>query len=416
MVVFRRIGLYAVLALAAAPAPAQELSLDAAVHEGLAQSPRLAAQRHMLSSTAEQEGRAGELPDPKLRLGIENLPVTGADRFRYDRDFMTMRQIGFVQEFPNSVKRAARNQRAGRARELEEARLAAQGRQLEQEIAAAWLEVHYAEAARNALERLARQFQLQLDAVAAGIARGRQTAAEGFTLRQAFELANDRVIEQDRLVARARIALATWIGEEAQRPLAAAPDMARFSLPRDELVARLAEQPQLRVFDRREHLARAEVELARSEKRPDWMVEVGYGVRRPNFDNMLTVMVGFDLPWQAGRRQDRDIASRLAEVEQARAMREDSRRMLEAEVRGWLADHDTAQRRIERFEAVLLPLARERRSAALAAYQGARGELGSVLEAERAVSETELALVQALDDRAKAWANLNFLYPQGNSQ
>jgi outer membrane protein TolC len=144
------------------------------------------------------------------------------------------------------------------------------------------------------------------------------------------------------------------------------------------------------------------------------MLEVGYGVRRPNFDNMLTVMVGIDLPWQAERRQDRDIASRLAEVEQARAMREDARRMLEAEVRGWLADYDTAQRRIDRFERVLLPLSRERREAALAAYQGARSELGAVLEAERAVTETDLALVQALAERAKAWANLNYLYAQGS--
>ena len=42
----------------------------------------------------------------------------------------------------------------------------------------------------------------------------------------------------------------------------------------------------------------------------------------------------------------------------------------------------------------------------------ARGELGSVLEAERALTETELALNQMLAERAKAWANLNYLYPQ----
>ena len=94
-------------------------------------------------------------------------------------------------------------------------------------------------------------------------------------------------------------------------------------------------------------------------------------------------------------------------------MRENARRMHEAEVRGWLADFDTAERRIERFERTLLPLARERSAAALAAYQGGRGDLGLVLEAERAVTQTELGLNQALAERAKAWANLNFLYPQG---
>lgn len=406
----------AFFALAAWPALAQPLSLEEALRAGEAQSPRLAAQRHMLDSAGHQVGRAGELPDPKLRLGIESLPITGPDRFRYDREPMTTRQIGWVQEFPNAAKREARNLRAERARVVEGANLQAQRTLLHREIAASWLEVHYAERAQVALQELGRRIGLQLDSVAAAITGGRQTAAEGFALRQALEQVNDRLIEQDRAIARARIALAAWLGDEANRPLADPPDIARAVIPRDEIVARIAELPQVRILGERESLARAEVDLARTEKRSDWMLEVGYGQRRPAFDNMLTVMVSIDLPWQAERRQDRDIASRLAELEQARAMREEARRMQEAEVRGWLADFDAAGRRIERFERVLLPLARDRGAAALAAYRGARGELGSVLEAERAVTETELALVQVLAERAKAWASLNFLFAREDAR
>jgi outer membrane protein TolC len=406
---------FAAFAALAATAAAQPLSLEDALRAGVAQSPRLAAQRHMVSAAGEQVGRAAELPDPRLRLGIENLPVTGEDRFRYDRDFMTMRAIGVTQEFPNGAKRQARNLRAERMRDVEDASLHAQRALLQRDIAMAWTELYYARQARSAAERLARQFELHLDSLSSAIARGRSGAADAFMLRQAREQANDRVIEQERMAQRARITLASFIGDEARRPLADPPDTARFA-GREQLVARLAEHPQLRAFEQREALARAEVELARSMKRPDWMLEVGYGQRRPYFDNMLTVMVGFELPWRAARRQDRDIASRLAEVEQARAMREDARRMREAEVLGWLADFDTAQRRIERFERTLLPLARERTTASLAAYRGGRGELGSLLEAERMVTDTGLGLVQALAERAKAWANLNYLYPEEASQ
>ncbi|HWA38287.1 MAG TPA: TolC family protein [Burkholderiales bacterium] len=383
---------------------------------GELQSPRLAAQRSAVTAASQQVGRAGELPDPKLRLGIENLPVTGADRFRYDRDFMTMRNVGVMQEFPNSAKREARNLRAERARDVETAGLEAQRAMLARDIAMAWLDVHYAERSRTALERLVRQFQLQVDTLAAGVARGRQSTADAFMARSALEQANDRIIEQERMIAKARIMLAALIGDDANRPLAAGPDTTRFAHSRDHLVARLSEHPELRMYEQREGLARAEADVARSTARSDWALEVGYGYRRPAFDNMLTVMVSIDLPWQKEQRQDRDIASKLAEVDQARALRENARRMHEAEVRGWLADFDTAEKRIERFERTLLPLARERSSAALAAYQGGRGELGSVLEAERAVSETELGLTQALAERGKAWANLNYLYPQGASR
>lgn len=406
----------AVLALAALAARAQALSLEEALRIGQEHSARLAAQRSALLSAAEQVGRAAELPDPKLRLGIENLPVTGEDRFRYDRDFMTSRMIGFAQEFPSSDKRRARDLRAQRMRDVEGAALQAQGTLVRRDTALAWLDAYYAEHARESLKRLARQFRLQIDSVPSAIARGRQAAAEGYALRQAFEQANDRVIEQERLVARARIVLGSLLGEPASRPLAAAPDTSRLAHGEDHFVAQLEAHPELRVFSQREDLARAEVELTRSSRKSDWMLEVGYGQRRPYFDNMLSVTVSFDLPWQTERRQDRDIASRLAEVEQARAMREDARRMHEADVRGWLADFRTAQRRIERYQEVLAPLARDRTAAALAAYEGARGELSAVLEAERSKTDVELEMVRALAERARAWANLTFLYSPGAVQ
>ena len=401
----------AALALAA-PALAQVLTLEEALKVGEAQSPRLAAQRSAVVATSEQVGRAGELPDPKLRLGIENLPVNGPDRFRYDRDFMTMRAVGVMQEFPSSAKREARNLRAERQRDVETAGLGAQRATLARDVAAAWLDVHYAERSRAALEHLVRQFQLQLDTLSAGVARGTLSTADAFMARSALEQANDRIIEQDRTIAKTRIALAALIGDRAQRPLAGAPDTTAFVHPREHLLARLGEHPELRIQEQREALARAEVDLARSSAKSDWSLEVGYGYRAPAFDNMLTVMVSIDLPWRKERRQDRDIASRLAELDQARALREEARRVHEAEVRGWFADFDTAERRIERFERTLLPLARERSSASLAAYRGGRGGLGPVLDAERAITETELGLNQVLAERARAWANLNYLYPQ----
>ena len=399
-----------VAVLVVSTAAAQPLSLEDALRAADLHSPRLAAQRHAVTAAGHQSANAGALPDPRLRLGIENLPVTGPDRYRYGADSMTAGVIGLAQEFPNAAKREARTLRAERLREVESAGLLASRAALQRDVAAAWLELHFAERGRTALERLGQRIAVQSEAAPAAIARGRQSLAEAFMLRQAREEVNDRVIEQERTIAKARIALATWIGSEARRPLAELPDTTKLPQPAEALLARLAEQPQLRVLERREALARAEVEMARSERRADWMLEVEYGQRRPYFDNMLTVMLSFPLSLRREERQDRDIASRLAELEQARAMQEDARRMREAEVRGWVADFETAERRVARYESILLPLARERSAAAQAAYRGGRGELGPVLEAERSIAETELGLVQVATERAKAWANLAFLF------
>ncbi len=92
--------------LAAAPDGAL-LPLDEAIELGLARSYRIASQRAAVGAANEMSARAGALPDPKLRFGIDNLPITDSDRFRYDRESMTMRRIGVMQEFPNAGKRDA---------------------------------------------------------------------------------------------------------------------------------------------------------------------------------------------------------------------------------------------------------------------------------------------------------------------
>ena len=259
-----RPSLFAVFALLATISPctplgAQTLSLDDALRIGEAQAPRLTAQRYAIGSADHKVARAGELPDPRLKLGLENLPVSGSSRFRYDTDFMTQRTVGIAQEIPSEAKRAARSERATRQREFEQANFAAQRAQLQREIAVAWLDSHYAERARDVLLRLADQYRLQSDAAPSAIARGRQSAADGYALRTAFEQANDRIIEQERTLAKARIALAAFVGEEAKRPLAVPPDTAVFDHPREHLLDRVAEHSAQRVFDFREALARADV-------------------------------------------------------------------------------------------------------------------------------------------------------------
>ena len=58
-----------------------------------------------------------------------------------------------------------------------------------------------------------------------------------------------------------------------------------------------------------------------------------------------------------------------------------------------------------------MPLAGERAEASLAGYRGGRAELAPVLEAQRGITETELAAIAIEAERARAWANLSYLYP-----
>jgi hypothetical protein len=70
----------ACLLASAAPA-ADELPLAEALELAEANQPLLAGQRAAARAAAEAAVAARQLPDPKLQLGILNMPVTGSDAF-----------------------------------------------------------------------------------------------------------------------------------------------------------------------------------------------------------------------------------------------------------------------------------------------------------------------------------------------
>jgi outer membrane protein TolC len=402
-----------ILISAAAPqAAAQALSLDDAIRIGEARSARLAAQSAAVTAASDLVDRASQLPDPKLKFGLENVPVSGEDAWSLTRDFMTMKRIGVMQDIVNGDKRKARSERAARELGVEQAGLTLERTILRREIAVAWYEVLHATRALEVMSDLVNAVALQQETIGAAIAAGRAPTADGFMARSALEVARDQVIDQERVLGRARIALAVFLGEDAQRPVGAAPDASRLALPVAALLESPDRQPTLQVLESRAALARSDVALAQSSKTPDWGVELSYGQRSPYYSNMLSLMFSVDLPVFPGNRQDREVAASLAQVERARAQLEEARRTYTAQVRGLAVDWEAWNRRVQRYEQVLIPLARERAESALAAYRGGRGELMGVIEARKSEAETRLGLHNALLERGRAWAGLTYLVPE----
>jgi hypothetical protein len=112
----------------------------------LAEALRIAETRALSVSALDAASRASrelavsaaQLPDPVLRVGVDNLPINGPDAFSLDRDFMTMRRIGVMQEYVSSAKRTARQQRE----ELEGGRWSAEAdmsrAEIRMDVAASW--------------------------------------------------------------------------------------------------------------------------------------------------------------------------------------------------------------------------------------------------------------------------------------
>lgn len=390
--------------------PARPLTFAEALALAQRESPGLAAQRHALGAAESAVVPASQLPDPKLALGVDNLPVDGPDRWRLTRDFMTMRRVGVMQDFPRAEKLKLRGERAQAEAARESAVLFAAAVAVRRDLALAWLDVHFTEARLRTLAELAPEAEL-LNAVSrALLAGGKAGAADPLAARGAAVALQDRIAEAGRDRKRAQAALARWVGAaEAARPLAEAPDLTRLAHAPEQLLAGIEHHPELAAYGPLAALARAEAGLARAAKTPDWSLELAYQQRGPDFSNMVSVAVRIDLPLWGETRQDPLIRARQRQVAQVEAGREDARRRHEAEVRGDLAAWEAAKDRLDRIEGQLLPLARERSQAALAAYRGGRGDLTAVLQARSNEIETRLLRIGQQAELGRAWASLNFL-------
>src|SRR5260221_11449696 len=166
------------------PARAQ-LSLPDVQRRAVERSRQVAAQDAAVTASREMAVAAAQLPDPVLKLGVDNLPVNGADRFSLTRDFMTMRRIGLMQELTREKKRELRGQKFEREADKSTAEKDAAIAAIQRDSAIAWLERYYAEAMAAVLAEQAAQARAEIIA-AEGAYRGggRSQAGAGADPRQ----------------------------------------------------------------------------------------------------------------------------------------------------------------------------------------------------------------------------------------
>ena len=115
---------------------------------------------------------AGRLPDPQLVIGVDNLPVTGADAYSTTSDFMTMRKVGVMQAFPAATKRKLQGERAAAEEDVAQAALLGSRLEVARNVAQAWIRRATAEASLNELSALESDVELQAYA-ARGVRFGR---------------------------------------------------------------------------------------------------------------------------------------------------------------------------------------------------------------------------------------------------
>jgi len=382
------------------------LSFDEATRLARDQAPALQAQRSALDGAQVVLPAAATLPDPRLIVGLDNLPVTGADRFSTTADFMTMQRIGLMQEVPNTAKREARAAGAIARVERERALLAMTELAVRRDAGLAWLAVYFAERRAAQLTELERENQLLQSTLDARIASGQAMPAERTMARIDALMIADRRDDTVRDADRARASLRRWVGARAAEPLEGGPPELR--LDAEQVRAELHRHAELLPYDAMQAMAQAAAREADAEQRGDWGWELVYS-RRPQYGDMMSFQLVFDLTWNTERRQQPQLIARQREVTRVEAERADTLRRHGEEIELQLAELKALDAQHARLKQHALALNSEREALTLASYQAGRGDLGAVLAARREAVETRLRLIDLDAQRAALRVRRNSL-------
>ncbi|WP_375398911.1 TolC family protein [uncultured Sphingomonas sp.] len=383
------------------------LTFDDALTKARADAPSIKAKVLAADATRSSRIAAGQLPDPKLGLGIDSFPISGPLAFQPSRDNFTWARIGISQDIPNLAKRRAQRGRADTDIAVADAATAVELRVVEVQTAIAWMSLAYAErrlaALDDVLAKLARIVRTSPSAVASGNARPAQTLAG----RAALARLQDRRAELVAAVARAKAELTRWTGEADPDIAGSLPDI---TVDPVHLRAGLDKQPALVLLAAQANRADADLRLAQADRRPDFGVDLSYQRRDPRFGDYVSAGVTIGLPLFKKRRQDPVIAARAADAGAARADADAALRALTADLDAGLADHVMHHDQWVRARDVLQPLAQERVNLEVASYAAGRASLIDLVDAHTALAD---AILETLDREATVAADgvrLNLLF------
>ncbi len=386
----------------------------------LAQAEIIAGQTDPMVAASQARSRAltdnavadGQLPDPKLKLGLFNLPN---DSFDIDQEPTTQLRLGVQQAFPRGDTLRYKQKQTSWKSTAEQQRSESIGLKIIRDVRLEFLELYYQVNAGLIIQQSRNVFSNLVMVTQAHYGSGRVRQQD--VLRAELELSrlDDRATRIRNQEEISRASLRKWIGDAASDKI----DTIFPELPeipsQDSIHTGLEHHAEIRAETARIQSWEQGVNIAREQYKPGWSVGVEYRTRfgeNPDGSDrtdMTAAMVTVDLPLFAEKRQDRRLSASQQQATAARMDRKDRLRklkeILDREYANWLRLGEREQL----YENRLLREASATATASLNAYQSGVTEFTSLMRARLTELDVRLQDLRIRVDRAKAKAKLLYL-------
>ena len=418
-----------------------ELTLAETVKLSKINDPWLLGNQHTQQSLESMSIAAGTLPDPKVSVGLANLPT---DTFDFAQEGMTQFKVGVSQMFPRGDSLAIKKEQL----ELLGGQYPYQRQDRKAKVTVLvshlWLDAYKAQQSIALINDKRALFE-----ELANVAQASYSSALGKTrlqdiVRAQLELTrlDDRLttLSQHNDMFRAR--LSEWLSDyfvdnrlqtslvESQKlstsfvlarqlpdTQLANPQLYREVTETDPqiLFDYLSDHPAVNAIGQKIKASSSAIELAQQKYKPEWGINASYGYRDNDpmgndRSDLFSVGVTFDLPLFTSNRQDKLVESAVSRTEAVKTEKSLLLRKLIASFETTKAQLVRLNQRQQLFQQQLLPQMHEQAEASLTAYTNDDGDFAEVVRARIAELNAEINALNIDVDRQKTIIQLNYLF------
>ena len=423
------------------------LGLEEVVNAAQLYDPWLVGNRHTQDAIESLSISSGTLPDPKMSVGLANLPT---DTFDFDQGGMTQFKVGVSQLFPRGDSLAIRQKQLDLTsrqypyqREDRKARVTVAASQL-------WLDAYKAQESIALIDKDRELFEQLVDVAEASYSTALGRTRQQDIIRAQLELTmlDDRLTvlnqQQEMLLQR----LSEWLsdyflGEYAENSgvdsllqssslvlARTMPDIdmlnptiyvSTAATSPQSLFEYMSRHPAVTAVERKIEASVAGIKLAQQKYKPEWGINASYAYRDDDplagdRADLFTVGVTFDIPLFTNNRQDKEYQSA---VSQSAAVRTEKWQL----VRNLLASFEAAKAQLRRlnerqsiYQHQLLPQMHEQAEASLSAYTNDDGDFAEVVRARIAALNANIDALGIDVDRQKTIIQMNYFFMTSASE
>ncbi|MFT5755785.1 MAG: hypothetical protein ACI9LM_000497 [Alteromonadaceae bacterium] len=423
------------------------LSFEHTIRAAQKNDPWITGNVHKQRAIESMSDAVNTLPDPKMSIGLANLPTNGFD---FGQEGMTQVKVGISQMFPRGDTLAIKSQQLKSQSEAYPYQRKDRGSKVAVTVGTLWLDAYKIQQSIVLIEKNRSLFEQLADVATASYSSALGKTRQQDIVRAQLELTHledrlDKLAQQknhydgillqwltlfpidDSSVVETSFETDFSFNNFSLENIVLSQQLPQIDLlnpnlvykknglKADELVRYFSNHPAILAVEKKINSMKTGIKLAKQKYQPEWGVNASYGYRsddpmgRSRAD-LFSVGVTFDLPLFTENRQDKEVQSAISKTE---AVKTEKLLLLRELLGSYLSAKGRLLRLKDRqnlYQEKLLPQIHDQAEASLTAYTNDDGDFSEVVRSRIAVLNAEIDELALNVDEQKIRLELNYLF------